>query len=117
MRSYESLDVFQRADKLALDIYMITKKFPREEMFGITSQLRRAVSSIPVNIVEGYTRNSRKEFLQFLNISKASAAETRYWIGFSGKIGYIIEPELAKLLDQTEIIIKMMTRLIQSLNT
>jgi four helix bundle protein len=117
MRSYESLDVFQRADKLALEIYLITKKFPREELFGIVSQLRRSASSIPVNIVEGYTRNSTKEFLQFLNISKASAAETKYWVSFSGKIGYIIEPELASLLDQVEIIVKMMTKLIQSLNT
>ena len=115
MRSYESLEVFQRADKLALQIYVLTKKFPREELFGITSQLRRAVTSIPVNIVEGYTRNSTKEFIQFLNISKASAAETKYWLSFSGKLGYIGDPELANLIDQTEIIIKMLTKLIQSL--
>ena len=116
MRSYESLEVFQRADKLALQIYVLTKKFPREELFGITSQLRRAVTSIPVNIVEGYTRNSTKEFIQFLNISKASAAETKYWLSFSGKLGYINDPEFTGLIDQTEIFIKMLTKLIQSLS-
>lgn len=116
MRSYESLEVFQRADKLALAIYLITKKFPREELFGITSQLRRAVTSVPVNIVEGYTRNSTKEFIQFLNISKASAAETKYWLSFSGKLGYIDDSALVGLIDQTEIIIKMLTKLIQSLS-
>jgi len=117
MRSYESLDVFQRSDKLALKIYIITRKFPREELFGITSQLRRAASSIPTNIVEGYTRNSTKEFLQFLNVAKASAAETRYWLGFSGKLGYIKEPELSELISETEVIIKMLTKLVQSLST
>ena len=115
MRSYESLEVFQRADKLALQIYVLTKKFPKEELFGIVSQLRRAVTSIPVNIVKGYTRNSTKEFIQFLNISKASAAETKYWLSFSGKLGYISDPELTELIEQTEIIIKMLTKLIQSL--
>jgi four helix bundle protein len=115
MRNYESLEVFQRSDRIAINIYQVTKQFPKEELFGITSQLRRAALSIPNNIVEGYVRNTTKEFMQFLNISKGSAAETKYLVNFSAKLGYITSQVAASMADELDIIIRMLTKLIKSL--
>lgn len=88
MARYKDLIIFQRADKLAFEIYKLTQTFPKNEMFGLTSQLRRAALSIPTNIVEGHARKSRKEFRQFINISLGSLAETEYLFNFSKRLGY-----------------------------
>ena len=72
MQSYRDLIVFQKAYKLSLDVYKVTKAFPREELFGILSQMRRSAVSVPCNIAEGYCRNHRKEYVQFLNIAFGS---------------------------------------------
>lgn len=88
MPNYKDLIVFQKADELAFQIYKVTEKFPKTEMFGLTSQLRRAALSVPTNIVEGYTRRSKKELLQFINIAYGSYAETEYLFSFSKKLGY-----------------------------
>ena len=71
------------ADELAFSVYKVTKQFPKEELWGLTSQMRRATISVPANIVEGATRNHRKEYLQFLYTALASLAETGYYIDFS----------------------------------
>jgi len=92
------------ADELAFSVYKVTKQFPKEELWGLTSQMRRATISVPANIVEGATRNHRKEYLQFLYTALASLAETGYYIDFSKRIGYIdgsLAMSLAKLHDQT----------------
>ena len=88
MPNYEKLVVFRKADELAYLLYQITKKFPKSETFGLTSQIRRAALSIPTNIVEGYARNSKKEFSHFLSIARGSLAETRYLYDFSKRLGY-----------------------------
>lgn len=75
LHSYKDLIVWQKAIKLAVMIYQITSSFPKEEVYGLTSQLRRAAVSIPSNIAEGRHRGSRKDFLQFLRIAYASGAE------------------------------------------
>ena len=80
---YKRLIVWEKADLLAKEIYVRTRSFPKEELYGLTSQLRRAGLSIPVNIVEGYARKSRKELQQFLNISLGSLAETEYLLKFA----------------------------------
>jgi four helix bundle protein len=89
MANYKNLIVFQKADELAFRIYKATESFPKSEVFGLTSQLRRAALSIPTNIVEGYARKSKKELLQFINISMGSHAETEYLFGFSKRLGYV----------------------------
>ncbi len=86
---YKKLIVWQKADELARTVYLITRKFPREEVYGITSQLRRYSLSVPLNIVEGYARKSRKEFKQFLAIALGSLAETEYLIDFSEKLQFL----------------------------
>ncbi len=88
MAKYKELIVFQKADELAFKIYKASESFPKSEMFGLTSQIRRAALSIPTNIVEGYARKSKKELSQFINISLGSLAETEYLLNFSKRLGY-----------------------------
>jgi four helix bundle protein len=71
---YKKLTVWYKADELAFQVYIVTKYFPKEEIFGITSQIRRAALSVPTNIVEGYGRQGRKELRQFANIALGSLA-------------------------------------------
>jgi len=85
---WKKLEVWQIADDLAFKVYLGTKSFPKEEMYGITSQLRRAALSVPTNIVEGYSRKGDKELAHFINISLASLGETKYLIHFSNRLGY-----------------------------
>ena len=86
---WAKLEVWKLADDLAFGIYKITKKFPKEEIYGITSQIRRAALSIPTNIVEGYSRKGDKELARFVNISLGSLGETKYLIYFSNRLGYL----------------------------
>jgi four helix bundle protein len=80
---WKKLNVWKLADELAFQIYTATRNFPRKEIYGITSQSRRAALSIPTNIVEGYSPKGDKELSHFINISLGSLAETKYLIYFS----------------------------------
>lgn len=88
---YKKLIAWQKSDQLAHIVYDLTLLFPREETFGLTSQLRRAVLSIVLNIVEGHARNSKKEFHRFLSISLGSLAETEYLLDFAFKRSYFTQ--------------------------
>lgn len=83
---YRKLEVWQLADSLALGVYRATKSFPNEEIYGITSQLRRAALPIPTNIVEGYARRGDRELARFVDIALGSLAETRYLLSFCAKL-------------------------------
>lgn len=96
-RGYRGLIVWQKADELAFQTYVVTKKFPKEEMFGLISQMRRAALSVPANIVEGYARSSQKEKVQFYSIARGSLAELEYYLDFTLRFGYIVEEEHGKL--------------------
>jgi four helix bundle protein len=98
-KGYKKLLVWQKANELAFQIYMVTKKFPKEEVYGITSQLRRAVLSIPTNIVEGYGRQNKNELRQFLNIALGSLSEVEYLLDFCLKLNYITNEEHKKIQD------------------
>lgn len=95
--TYKDLIVWQKADSFAFQVYKKTTSFPKEELFGITSQIRRAVLSVPTNIVEGYTRKGDKELLRFLNISLGSLAETEYLLDFALRLGYLSRNDLDQL--------------------
>ncbi|PIR79855.1 MAG: four helix bundle protein [Candidatus Levybacteria bacterium CG10_big_fil_rev_8_21_14_0_10_35_13] len=97
-----------KADKLAKEIYRITKTFPKEELFGITSQLRRAALSIPLNLVEGYARISKQDHRRFLEIALGSTKETKYLIYFSYEQKLIKESDKEDLLDLSEEISKLL---------
>ncbi|CAL2086393.1 Four helix bundle protein [Tenacibaculum sp. 190524A02b] len=108
MRDYKKYDVWKKSHELALEIYNQTKSFPKEEMYGITSQLRRASLSIPTNIVEGTSRNSEKEFAQFINIASGSSAEVEYLLEFSKANNYLSEQQHITLNKEIIAIRKML---------
>jgi four helix bundle protein len=89
MRDFKKYDIWQLSHSLTLKLYKITSDFPKEELYGLSSQIRRAAASIPTNISEGCGRNSDKEFNQFLNIALGSANETEYLLILSKDLNYI----------------------------
>ena len=93
MRDFKNIKAFQLADSVAVKIYELTKNFPKEEIYGLTSQIRRAAVSVPTNIAEGASRQHKKEYLHFLFISRSSLAETQYLIHLSTRLGYISEEQ------------------------
>jgi four helix bundle protein len=105
-----------RADKLAQDVYKLTEKFPREELYVLTSQLRRAILSVPANIIEGYARNRTKLFLNHLEIAFGSLAESRYFIHFAYRRGYIIKEEYEKTINESIEITKMLWSSIKTIS-
>jgi four helix bundle protein len=88
-KRFEDLTVWQKAHKLVLEIYKITKDFPSEEKFALVSQMRRAAVSIPANIAEGFKKRGRKDKANFYNIAQGSLEELRYYIILSEDLGYI----------------------------
>lgn len=95
---YKALIAWQKADLLAHKIYDVTEAFPKSEMFGLTSQLRRAALSVPANIIEGYARNSHNEFHRFLSISLGSLSEVGYFLEFSYKRKFIKQSDFEALV-------------------
>ena len=95
--NFKELIVWQKADEMAYEIYIITKKFPKDELYGLTSQLRRAALSVPTNIVEGYARKGDKELTRFINIAIGSMAETEYLLNFSKRLGYLSETDFERI--------------------
>jgi len=89
MRDHNKLRAFQLADEVTVFIYKITIQFPREEIFGLTSQMRRAAVSVSSNIVEGSARESEREYLRFLEIAFGSLRELKYQFGLACRLGYI----------------------------
>jgi four helix bundle protein len=89
MRDHKKLKAFELADELVLEIYKITKGFPKEEVYGLTSQMRRAAVSIPSNIVEGCARSTQVEYHRFLDIAFGSLRELGYQFSVAKRLGYI----------------------------
>jgi four helix bundle protein len=87
MRDYTKIEAWKLADDLTVAIYRMTHSFPKEEAYGLTSQLRRASYSAPANIVEGATRGSKKDYLHFLYIARGSLSETDYFIHLARRLG------------------------------
>jgi four helix bundle protein len=89
MRDYHKLRAFELSDQLALAIYKCTKSFPKEEMFGLTSQIRRAAVSVPSNIVEGCAKSSQADYSRFLEIAYGSVCEVEYQLTLAERLGYL----------------------------
>ena len=89
MRDHTKLRAFELADDLAILIYRLTARFPREELYGLTSQMRRAAISIPSNIVEGCARDSQADYLRFLDIAFGSLRELHYQLSLSMRLGFL----------------------------
>jgi four helix bundle protein len=112
---YKSLVVWQKSDELAFQIYLSTKNFPKEETYGLTSQLRRAALSVPANIAEGYSRQGQNELRYFVNIALGSLAETRYLLDFSLRLEYIAPEKYKELSDLASEVGRLLWKFYKSL--
>jgi four helix bundle protein len=115
LKNYKELNVWQKAYELCLKIYQITAKFPNEERYGLTSQIRRSVVSIPSNIAEGYGRKTTLDYIRMLYISYGSVCELETQILLSGDLGFIDKGELDTAKKDIAEIERMLKALIKSL--
>ncbi len=113
MKDFKDLRVWSKAHSLTVDVYKATRKFPNEELFGITSQMRRAASSIGANIAEGSGRKSDGELTRFLHIARGSAAELEYHLLLARDLTLLTEGMHTLLAKQTDEVQRMLTALIQ----
>ncbi len=115
MRDYRKYDVWKLGHEITLNIYSITKAFPKDEEFGITSQMRRASFSIPSNIAEGCGRASDAEFKRFLIISRGSASELEYFMFLAKDLKYIDDVSYTTLYDKVNKVKRSISNLIQKI--
>ncbi len=115
-KSFEQLQVWQKAHSFVLAVYKHSSSFPKEEMFGLTSQLRRASVSIAANIAEGFKRLSSKDKLRFYNISQSSLEECRYYLILSRDLEYIELNIFATLLNLLEDASRMLNAYCRTIN-
>lgn len=112
MWKYRELDVYKKTRKLIVDLYKLTGKFPREEMFGLISQIRRAVTSVSINIVEGSGKRTSKEYISYLNNSVGSIREFGEELSISFDLGFIDEGEMKEFVGECRRIDRMLGKYI-----
>jgi four helix bundle protein len=114
VRDYTKIKAWQLADDLTVAIYERTRSFPREELYGLTSQLRRASYSVPANVVEGASRESKRDYLHFLYIARGSLSETQYFIHLARRLRYLSDQDADTLHEQTKFVFACLHGLIGS---
>jgi four helix bundle protein len=117
MKDFRQLKVWEKAHHLALEVYKATTTFPKEELYGLMSQLRRASVSIPTNIAEGCGRNTDADFARFLQIAMGSASETQYEIILAFDLGFLSKAQFESLQAQAEEVKKMLASFLETLRT
>jgi four helix bundle protein len=117
LNSYKDLVAYQKGYQLTLDVYKATKLFPKEEVYGLVSQMRRSSASVPANIAEGYRRGHRKEYVQFLHIALGSCAELETFVSLSHNLGYLPVDSFQSIYTAQENVSRLLRRLISSLST
>ncbi len=115
-KGFQNLVVWQKAHKLVLEIYRVTKDFPKEERYSLTSQLQRSSSSICANLAEGY-KKSKKDFSRYIAIAQGSLEETKYHIILSNDLGYLDKNKFFILFENSEEVGKMMFGLNKSIKS
>jgi four helix bundle protein len=115
-RNYRDLQVWQRAMDVARDVYAVTQKFPKSEVFGLTSQMRRSAVSVPSNIAEGHGRGSDKSFRIFLAQARGSIFELETQIQLASDFGYVQPPAAKELMEECGEISRMVNGLLSTLN-
>ena len=116
IKSFKDIYAWQKAHKLTLLVYQLTKKYPKDELFGLVSQTRRAIVSVPSNLVEGFRRLGGQEDLHFCNIAQASLDEARYQIMLASDLGYIEQEEYSEFESLAEETAKLIHLWIKSKN-
>src|SRR6516164_896164 len=114
MKNYKELVVWRKAHQMTLDVYSATRSFPKEELYGLTSQLRRSAASIGANIAEGSGRRANKEICRFLQIARGSASEAEYHLLLARDLKLLPEEDFRRLSRTADEVQRMLTTLIQS---
>jgi four helix bundle protein len=117
IQSYRDLRVWQEAMTLSVLAYRISKRFPKDELFGMTSQIRRSSASIPANIAEGYGRENKGSYIQFLRIAQGSLKELETHALLAERVELLTNSQIQPLLDQAAIVGRMLRALIRSLES
>ena len=115
LQSYKDLEVWQKSVDLVVCIYALTKQFPKEEIYALTNQIRRAAVSIPSNIAEGRAKRSTRDFIRFINIAYGSAAELETQLFISEKLGYVSSEQLRPLFDDISRVGRMLNGMLSGL--
>lgn len=113
IRNFEDLDVWKVSHQLVLEVYHLTSGFSKQELFGLTSQMRRASTSVPANIAEGFGRRNPKEKTHFYNIAQGSISELRYFFILARDLGYISSVEIQ--LDRCDHIARMLHNMMEKM--
>ena len=115
MKNYKELEVWKKSVGLALDLYKTTNEFPSSEKFGLTAQIRRAATSVPANIAEGWGRGTTKEYIQFLLIARGSLMEVETHVIISRGLNFLTERQSGDVQTQIQEVGRMLNGLIQAL--
>jgi len=115
IKEFKDLKIWQKGIEIVSDIYILTKKFPKEELYGLTSQIRRSAISVPSNIAEGVRRYHNKEYKQFLYIALGSCAELETQITIAKNLKYITEDKEIELIEKLDHLCRMTSNLIKKL--
>ena len=115
IKGFEDLKVWEKSHEFVLEVYKITRQFPGEEKFGLTSQIRRSAVSVAANIAEGSKRQHLKEYIQMLYIAQGSLSETKYYLLLARDLKYLNDEVYQQILSQSQKIAKMLSGLINSL--
>lgn len=115
MKDFRQLKVWEKSHQLTLAIYEATKGFPKEELYGLTSQIRRASMSIPTNIAEGCGRNTDADFARFLQMAMGSASEMEYQLILARDLGFLPQDSYEKLHNEVEEVKRMLTSFLKTL--
>lgn len=100
MRDYTKIEAWRLADDFTVEVYKVSRGLPREELYGLTSQIRRSAYSVPANIAEGAGRDTKRDYLHFLYIARGSLGETRYFVHLSRRLDYLSQDDASRLEDQ-----------------
>jgi len=111
MRGHRGLVAWQKAMELVTEVYRITRDFPKDELYGLVSQLRRAAVSVPSNLAEGYGRNSRNEFHQFVGVARGSLADVETQIEIAKNLHYVSEESCSEMLSRVDEVGRLLTGL------
>ncbi len=117
MRNFRKYQVWELGHQITLDVYKLTNNFPKEEQYGLTSQMRRASSSVPANIAEGCGRESEVEFKRFLVIANGSATELEYFLILVKELNFVSEENINELVGNVDQLKRSLNKLISKINT